>query len=46
MSVSCFKSGMGEFYSVIDCEILSDLYTYIKRENENTDYSALAKKNN
>lgn len=44
MSVSCFKSSMGEFYSVTDCEILSDLYTYIKRENENTDYSALAKK--
>lgn len=44
MSVSCFKSSMGEFYSVTDCEILSDLYTYIKRDNENTDYSALAKK--
>ncbi len=44
MSVSCFKSSMGEFYSVTDCEILSDLHTYIKRDNENTDYSALAKK--
>ena len=30
MSVSCLKSSMGEFYSVTDCEILSDLYTYIK----------------
>jgi len=44
MSDSCFKSGMDEFYSVTDCEILNDLYTYIKRKDENTDYSALAKK--
>lgn len=44
MPVSCFKSSLGEFYSVTDCEILSDLYTYIISDNENIDYSALAKK--
>ncbi len=44
MSVSCFKSSMGEFYSVTDCEILSNLNTYIMSDNKNIDYSALAKK--